>query len=57
MAGPKLAVPNLDRIQIETPKLGEAVQAIQKYVNLATTAPTGNRLAPPPKGLVNPSGV
>lgn len=46
--------PNLDQIQKQDPKFGEALQKIQKVINQNTTQASGNRLAPP-SGFVNPS--
>jgi hypothetical protein len=43
-----LTVPNLDRTQKADPKLGEAIQRIQKYVNLNTSQAPGNRVPKPP---------
>jgi len=43
-----VTIPNLDRIQKIDPKLGEAVQKIQNYVNLNVTPAPGNRTPLPP---------
>ena len=43
-----LTVPNLDRVQKVDPKLGEAVQRIQRYANLNITPAVGNRVPAPP---------
>ncbi len=47
-------IPNLDRTQKADPKLGEALQRIQKYVNLNTTPTPGNRVPKPP---IDPTSV
>lgn len=52
-----LTLPNLDEIAKKDPKLGEALQQVKTYVNQNVTPVAGNKLAPPPKGLVNPSGT
>lgn len=43
-----VTLPNLDKVQKADPKLGEALQRIQKYVNLNTTPAGGNRTPRPP---------
>lgn len=43
-----LTIPNLDRVQKADPKLGEALQKVQKYINQNTTPATGNRKPKPP---------
>ena len=49
-----LVVPNLDRIQKEYPKLGEALLKLQTYTNQNVTPAAGNRLPTPP---FNPAGT
>jgi hypothetical protein len=49
-------VPNLDKIQKDDPKLGEALQKIQKTINQNTNQAPGNRQAPP-IGIVNPTQI
>lgn len=51
-----LTIPNLDRVQKADPKLGEALQKIQKYTNTNVTPAPGNRVPPPPVNSSVPNG-
>lgn len=42
-----LTIPNLDRIQKENPKLGEALQKEQTFINNNVAVVPGNRQAAP----------
>ena len=43
-----LTIPNLDKLQKQDPKLGEALQKLQNYSNLNITPAPGNRTPRPP---------
>lgn len=51
-----LAIPNLDNLTEDNPRLGEALKMVQNYTNQNVTAVPGNKIPPPPKSLANPSG-
>ena len=53
MSAPKLSVPNLDPITKKDVKTGEALHAIQQYINANTTPAAGNKVTPPT--FVNPT--
>ena len=41
-------IPNLDKLQKQDPKLGEALQKIQNVTNLNVAPAAGNRVPKPP---------
>ena len=47
MSAPKAPVKNIDAIAKANPKLGEALQGIQAYLNANTNVIPGNKVAPP----------
>jgi hypothetical protein len=51
----KLVMPNLPVLNKESPKLGEALKVAQAFINRNTVSGTGNRVAPPPLRIVNPT--
>ena len=51
-----LNLPNLDRLQKDSPKLGEALKKIQDYANTNISPAAGNRVAPPPTNPQNIQG-
>ena len=50
-----ITIPNLDRIQKEDPKLGEALSKVRDYVNTNVTPAAGNKKAAPPATVPNPA--
>lgn len=42
-----LTIPNLDKIHKENPKLGEALQKEQTYINKNVPTAAGNKITPP----------
>jgi hypothetical protein len=49
-----ITIPNLDRIQKDWPKLGEAISKLRDYINTNVTPVPGNR-KPPPPSTINPT--
>jgi len=50
-----LNIPNLPVLTKENAKLGEALKAVEKFVNLNVVPVEGNRVAPPPTSIADPS--
>jgi len=59
----RLTIPNLPIVVKCDPKLGEALKAVEAYINTTTVPdgqilrPSGNQVAAPPSDLVNPTVV
>jgi hypothetical protein len=51
-----ISIPNLDKIQKQDPKLGEAFSNIRKYINFNVAPAQGNRTPPPPINAINVKG-
>jgi hypothetical protein len=50
-----LVTPNLPVINKKDPQLGEALKAVEKFVNLNVVPVEGNKVAPPPTSIADPT--
>ena len=50
-----LNIPNLPLINKRDPHLSEALDAVQKFVNANVAPPGGNKVAPPPASIADPT--
>ena len=50
-----LVVPNLPTLNKKDPQLGEALKAVQSFVNLNVAPAVGNKVPAPPTDIVNPA--